>query len=166
MIASGLTDLTWTGGGGGSEFQDSAKFIKIMLGKIFGLWTVTKKNDVETLRQGTLVLDCICSGCNKTYPVLSASLRNGKSKCCSSCTHKQKRLRTVKEMLGRKFEFWTVIKKNNIKTLQMGKLILDCVCSGCGKTYPVRSISLRYGGSKGCRSCTAKLRWEEGRGPY
>lgn len=60
------------------------EIIAEMVGKPYDCWTVLGYNEQESERQSKLVLDCRCA-CGVEKPVLSNSLRRGKSKGCPSC---------------------------------------------------------------------------------
>lgn len=60
------------------------------------------------------------------------------------------------DMLGDKFGKWTIIDDKRPESLSR-KVLCECEC---GKQQSVDIHHLRYGRSKGCGSCAAKLIWQ------
>jgi hypothetical protein len=94
--------------------------------------------------------ECKCD-CGNTTIVRGTVLRFGTVKSCGCYRKKQIRKKLMKNLVGKKFGRWTVIKLNGTtKTCLKSKPTWKCKCD-CGKTKIISGDSLKAGSqSCGC----------------
>lgn len=128
-----------------------------LIGKIYGKLTVTKFHGRKQVESGRYyyLWECICFCGNKSI-VQSGNLKSGITKSCGCNQHPKL------ELTGKKFNRWTVIKKEGMRILKncgQGKMYWLCKCE-CGTIKSVYGNSLVSGKSISC-GC-AKRRYPKG----
>lgn len=130
-----------------------SKFAKDLSGKTYGDWTVLSRADGEF---DIPYWNCQCK-CGYDKIVSGSSLRKGGSKSCRLCSvKKQKRpkgLKSAPDLIGKKFNNWTVIQKEQSR---YGKSRWLCKCK-CGIEKIVTGQSLMNGSSTKCVGCVEKI---------
>lgn len=121
-----------------------------LTGQRFGHWTVIEFSHINKHRNAMWKAQCDC-GTIKT--VLGNSLREGKSTCCG-CS---KKLRSIKDLNGKKFGHLSVIRFDHVNDRQLA--VWECLCD-CGNTTYVTTSSLLSGNSKSC-GCIRKEKLRE-----
>ncbi len=118
-----------------------------LIGHKYGKLTVVKFQERKKVKSKRYVYlwECDCSCGNKTV-VISGNLKNGTTKSCGCNQHPKL------ELIGKKFNRWTVIDKIGTKILEncrQGKTYWLCKCD-CGKIKEVYGNSLVSGKSISC----------------
>ena len=125
-------------------FMSKHLFKANIQGKRFGHWRVLKPG--PTKQCGKKVWLCKCD-CEIKKNVWQDNLLSGASTCCYTCSYKAR----IKEMIGKQFGNWTVVRL--YKKQGHGNLWWICRCK-CGKTQPIHGGNLRAGTSTDkCKKC-------------
>jgi hypothetical protein len=114
-----------------------------MLGRRFGKWAVLAQVEKGPGKH----YECQCD-CGNLSIIAGTTLRAGKSTKCTDCMYSEKS--NQKEMIGKKFGKWTVIRFLGIKNRYA---YYETVCE-CGKTGNHYGSDLRQGKTTQCASCT------------
>lgn len=120
-----------------------------LTGKTFGDWTVLGLSHRTESR--AIYWLCRCA-CGAEMPVLSYTLRHGRSGCCRPCTDRKRR----RELVGQRFNRWTVLADLGRPRGTSDRRFL-CRCD-CGNEREVVRQDLVSGLSTQCVTCGHRYR--------
>lgn len=113
--------------------------------KRFGRLTVLHKDNTRKTNSGSYWI-CQCD-CGKIKSIKSSSLRRGEIISCG-CYRTQQIMEskakngTIDNLVGQRFGFLTVLKKDELKTKETGIVYWICQCD-CGKIKSIRGHNLK-----------------------
>lgn len=129
-----------------------------ILGRQFGLWTVTK-GPTRTAKNGSLYWLCRCRGCDKETEVLGHTLRDGHSLGCPSCRSKHPyENKPKRDLSGQVFGRLTARSPVKVTYSGQGRWAWLCSCE-CGNKSTVPSDALL---NKKVQSCGCLKRGQRG----
>jgi hypothetical protein len=120
---------------------------KDLTNQTFGRWTVLHR--VDNAPDGTAQWQCRCS-CGTERVVKAKRLLGGSSESCGCLRNDIDSATKVKDLLGRRFGSWEVLRFDGVKG---GKAHWLCRCA-CGATRSVNGANLTRGVSRSCGSCS------------
>lgn len=126
-----------------------------LIGQKFGKLTVIKQTSER--KNKSIVWICKCD-CGKEEKFSTKELRNDGVIQCHNCgNHRQPKTNLLEDIIGKKFNFLTVLEKTNKKA--GGKILYKCRCD-CGKITYVNRTDLQTSHILSC-GCS-KLKYKKG----
>ena len=120
--------------------------VEEMIGQTFGRLLVTS---IDKSGQAPIAI-CKCS-CGNSYKGRAYHIRDLKIRSCGCLNNELRVKRTLKDLTGKTFGYWTVLERAKTRTTAAGqkKALWKCKCA-CGKTADVMASALNSGGSTSC----------------
>ena len=115
-------------------------------GKTFGKLKVIEKDPDSKPGKAKWICECKCGN---IVPVLSDSLRNGKTRSCG-CARSQ----IKHDLTNQTFGFLKVIEPVKNERIKGNETRWKCLCQNCGRTVEVSSYWLRHSDPYGHCKCT------------
>ena len=131
-----------------------SKRIEVKEGDRFNDWTVIKEVEPRITKGGrkSRMISLQCK-CGEVHEVNLDSIRQGKSKMCRNCAHKDSQ---VEVKIGQVFGRWTVLEEVEGKIYSGKKTrTMHCRCE-CGEDNDIPLMHLVTGQNKQCRKCSSK----------
>lgn len=117
-----------------------------LLNQSFGKLTVIRETKLR--KHNSVVWECQCE-CGNIRLCSTKELRSDGIKSCRDCNESWKPSKVLEDIVGKKFNHWTVIEATDKR--QSGKILYKCICDCASKTIAYRTrTELQSEKSKDC----------------
>ena len=125
--------------------QNSKSKIIDLTGQRFGKLLVIRKDEDDVKKGRGISWLCQCD-CGNTVSVLSGRLRSGQTESCG-CARYENRKHNDQNLVGKKFGYWNVVSRDDLRKGQGVFYICQC---DCGTERSISAYTLIKGLSKSC----------------